>query len=134
MQLAVLLAEREDELAADLMEVYGVSLEAAMGGAHSAPFVAALSSQLPQDCRWRVSYEKDAWWTGDRILAANIVNELALLMWGMSDRKKRGPKPDAIGPEWAKVRKRQLAAVAMTKGELLEALARPRVKEVEDGE
>ena len=128
MQLAQLLAERPDELAADLMETYGVCIDHAMEGGYSAPFVAALADQLPQSCRWRVSYDMDAWWDGDRLLDAALVNALNGLIWGLSDRKKRGPAPKPIGPKWAakKGASRKLAAIAMTKAELMDELAKPR--------
>ena len=133
MLLAQLICERPDEIRADLMEVYGICLDAAMDGAYSAPFVAALCAQLPQDCRWRVSYDKDAWWTGDRLLMASLVNTLRGLVWGMADKRKRGPAPKQVGPRGTGVR--TLGRRVMSAAKLLERLARPRRKrrEVEDG-
>lgn len=119
--------ERRDELSADLMENYGVCLDEAMEGRYGAPFVAALADQLPQSCRWRVSYDDDAWWDGDRLLQASLVNALRGLIWGMSDKVKRGPKPKPIGPRWAVEGKaRTLAATAMPREELLRQLSLPR--------
>lgn len=133
MQLAQLICERPDELRADLMETYGINLDEAMEGAYTAPFVASLAMQLPQDCRWRVSYDSDAWWTGDRVLAANLVNNLRGLIWGMSDRRRRGPEPKPIGPSWMRGN-RKAQALAMTSAELMERLGRPRHgREGEDG-
>ena len=127
MLLAQLICERPDELRADLMETYRISLDEAMDGAYTAPFVASLCDQLPQDCRWRVSYEPDAWWTGDRMLMASVLNALNGLIWGMGDKRKRGPKPKPIGPKWAtEGRKRGIPAQAMRRDRLLELLARPR--------
>ena len=54
------------------MQTYGVCIDHAMDGGYPAPFVAALADQLPQSCRWRVSYDMDAWWDGDRMLQAVI--------------------------------------------------------------
>ena len=117
---------RPDELAADMMETYGVSVEAAEAGAMSPSLVAALAAQLPQDCRWRVAEDPDAWWTGDRLLAAGLVNSLNGLVWGLADRKRRGPRPKPVGPAWARRETRKAAAVAMDKERLLAELARPR--------
>lgn len=116
------------------MEVYGICLDAAMDGAYPAPFVAALAYQLPQDCRWRVSYDKDAWWTGDRLLMASIANALRGLVWGMADRRKRGPMPKQIGPRGTGGR--TLGRQPMSVAGLLERLSRPRRrrKEVDDGQ
>lgn len=105
-------------------------LDGAMGGAYPAPFVAALAEQLPQDCRWRRAYDKDAWWTGDRILAANLVNSLNALIYGLSDKKKRGSKPKPIGPSWAmRQGGRGLPATVMGRDVLIERLSRPRKTE-----
>lgn len=105
------------------METYGISLDAATEDMEPAS-VAALAWQLPQDCRWRVSYDKDMWWTGDRLLAAALVNGLYGLIWGMSDKKSRGPKPKQVGP--SRPRGRKQPCVAMTPDELLKRLALPR--------
>lgn len=110
------------------METYHISLDEAMEGRYEAPFVASLALQLPQDCRWRVSYEPDAWWTGDRMLSAALVNSLNALIWGLGDKKKRGPRPKPIGPKWAVDKGRKAPALAMSKERLLELLARPRTE------
>ena len=45
----------------------------------------------------------------------------------MSDKKKRGPAPKPIGPEWAlKGVVKTLPAVAMAREQLLAELAKPR--------
>ena len=126
--LAQLICERPDEIRADLMETYGICLEEAMEGSYSAPFVASLCEQLPSDCRWRASYEPDAWWTGDRLLLAALVNALNGLVWGMSDRKRRGARPRLIGPKWATRRGRSVPTLAFSKERLMELLSRPRRK------
>lgn len=126
MLLAQLICERPDELRADLMETYGIDLDEAMEGAHSAPFVASLAMQLPQDCRWRVSYDGDMWWTGDRMLLAALANALNGLIWGLSDKRKRGMPPRQVGPSWATDRGRKAPAMAMDRDRLVELLSRPR--------
>lgn len=125
--LAQLLCDHPDELAADLMEVYGMNLWAAMDSGMEPGFVAALCVQLPPGCRWRVAVDPDAWWTGERILQAALLNDLRSLIWGMSDKKKRGAPPKPIGPSsMAKGNERKLAAVAMGREKLLAELAKPR--------
>ena len=109
------------------METYGLNLWAAADSGMEPGLVAALSVQLPQDCRWRVAADPDAWWTGERILQAALLNELRSFIWGMSDRKKRGAAPKPIGPSsMTRGKTRKLAAVAMSREELLEELAKPR--------
>lgn len=130
------MCDHPDELYADLYEVYGLDLDAAIGSGMQPGPVAALAVQLPPGSRVRVAEDPDAWWTGERILLAGIINSVRSLMWGMADKKKRGRPPEPIGPSWAKGRgggTRKLAAVAMTREELLEHLSRPRVKEAENG-
>ena len=116
-----------DELRADLQQYYGIDLDAAMCGGHTPRHVAALLLQLPQDCRIARIEGKDAIWTPDRQLLAVIANQLAMLMWGMSDPKKRGAKPQPIGPEaFRKGRMKSLPARSMPIGELLAELSKPR--------
>lgn len=116
-----------DEVRADLQQYYGIDLDAAMCGAHSPRHVAALFMQLPQDSRtWRAE-DEDAAWTPDRMLTATLVNQMASLMYGLSDPKKRGSKPEPIGPEaFRKARMRSLPALAMPIDKLMEELSKPR--------
>lgn len=115
------------------MQTYGICLDEAMGGRYGAPFVASLAEQLPQDCRWRVSYDKDAWWTADRLLAAALVNNLRGLVWGMADKSSRGPEPRQVGPAWAMGRRVQ-RCVAMDREALVRELARPRTASARKGD
>lgn len=115
------------------METYGVCLDEAMEGRFGAPFVASLAMQLPQDARWRVSYDPDAWWTGDRMLQAALVNAFSALLWGMGDKKRRGPRPKPVGPSWAIDKGRTVPATTMSKERLLELLALPRSEVIDDG-
>ena len=115
------------------METYGINLWAAEGSGMEPGFIAALSVQLPQDCRWRVAIDPDMWWTGERVLQAALLNEFRNFEWGMADPKKRGAPPKPIGPKsMTQGKTRKLAAVAMSRDELLEELARPR-KGANDG-
>lgn len=119
------MGERPDELRADLMEAYGVCLDEAAEGRWGAAFVASLTDQLPTSCRWRVSYERDAWWDADRMLTASVLNNLRGLIWGLSDKERRGPEPEPVGPAWAKGVRRP-RAVAMDAGSLMRELAKAR--------
>lgn len=115
------------------MEVYGLNLFAAMDSGVEPGFVAALSVQLPPGSRVRVAMDPDEWWTGERLLMAALVNNLRGLIWGMADKKKRGPEPKPIGPaSVVKGSERKLAMVAMSREQLLEELAKPR-KGADDG-
>lgn len=90
-------------------------------------FLAALSVQLPPGCRWRVAADPDAWWTGERVMQAALLNELRFFVYGLADKKKRGAPPKLIGPSYmTKGQVRKLAAVAMSREKLLEELAKPR--------
>lgn len=117
----------EDELRADLQETYGIDLDHAMGGNHTAAHIAALVVQLPSNARLRVKEDTDALWTLSDVIAVNTLNALRMFMWGMSDPKKRGNQPDLIGPEWLKKRgMRSLPARVLSVDELMEVLAMPR--------
>ena len=109
------------------MQYFGICLDQAAVGAYPASFVAALVEQMPPDCRWRIAYEPDCWWTGDRLLLANLVNSLNGLIWGMSDKSKRGPEPKPIGPKnTGRSRGRELPAVVMSRAQLIDELSKPR--------
>ena len=127
MTLANELRLHEPELRADFQQYYGIDLDAAMRGGESPRRMAALLMQLPQESRTYRKEDKDAIWTADRQLQAVLINQLAGLMWGMSDPKRRGAKPQPIGPEaFRKGRMRSLPARSMPIGELLEELSKPR--------
>lgn len=128
MLLGRLICERIDELRADLMETYGICLDEAMEGRFSPSFIASLTSQCPDGCRWRVSYDEDALWTIDRTLTALLINQFRLYIWANADKKKRGKRPAPIGPKWLVEddSTKRLKAIPMTKEQLLAELAKPR--------
>ena len=129
-KLKILVAEfitHDDELRADLQQTYGIDLDIAMGGKHTAAHIAALVVQLPPNARLRVAEDKDALWTLSDVIAVNTYNALRMFMWGMSDPKKRGNQPEIIGPEWMKQRgKHSLPARVMSVDELMDYLTLPR--------
>jgi len=115
------------ELRADLQMYYNVDIDRAMAGEHSAGHVAALTACLPSDSAIMRAENPDAVWTLETVLLATVHNDIAALMWGMGDPKKRGARPRRIGPSWlteADVRK--LDARVLTIDELMEELNKPR--------
>lgn len=98
-----------------------------MAGGHSARHIAALVVQLPYDCRIACTEDADRRWTLTDVLLATIANGLHSLIWGMGDPKRRGKKPDAIGPSWmTKGKVRSLPARSLPVDELLAELSKPR--------
>lgn len=126
--LASLIALHEDELRADLMEFYGIDLDRAMAGEHSAVQVAACAKCLPQRSRLAAIGNKDNAWGLSEVLLAYLANSLNALIYGMSDKRRRGKRPDLIGPSWmaGKDKKRSLPARAMPVNKLMEELSKPR--------
>lgn len=117
--LAAVMALHPDELRADLQHYYGIDLDDAMAGRHSAAHVAALVACLPSDCHVLRAESPDAIWTLDSVLLASILNSLQGLIWGMSDKAKRGDRPKPIGPSYLTDRPRhKLPAQVMPIDEL----------------
>ena len=125
--LAALMAEQADALRADLQQHYGVDIDHAMEGGHTAEHVAALAVQLPSDARIRVAYDKDAMWTLEHVLLASLLNNLRGLIWMLGDKRKRGPEPQPVGPSWmTKGKMRTLESRVLTIDKLMEELSKPR--------
>lgn len=68
----------------------------------------------------------DADWTLEATVLADIRNNLTMLMYGMSDPKKRGQKPKRIGPSWMTRAARTLEARVMSVADLMQELNKPR--------
>ena len=99
-----------------------------MGGEHSAEHIAALFSCLPTDAAVFVAENPDCSWTREHVLLAGIYNSLNAFIYGMSDKRKRGKKPQPIGPSWmTKGKTRKLEARAMPIDELMAVLSKPRM-------
>ena len=110
-----------------MQQYYGIDLDRAMAGEHSAYHVACLLMQLPQDARIRTAHNADNQWTLDETLLASVLNSLNGLIYGMSDKKKRGREPEIIGPSWMRSKNmRSLPARVMSADELMEILNKPR--------
>lgn len=123
------LARHEDALRADLQQTYGIDLDAAMCGGHTAPHVAALVHQLPPDSRLGIIDNADNAWTRAEVLLAAIFNSMAAWQWAQLDKRKRGPMPKRVGPSYMREDGRKLDAQVMTIAQLMRELQRPR-KEV----
>lgn len=121
-------AHHGDELRADLQRHYGIDWDKAEE--HSAGHVAALMLHLPQgQSAVYAAIDPDSGWTRAETILALLVNHIALLRWGMADRRSRGPQPSLVGPSWmTRGKMRKLAARTMSTDELLAVLAKPRKK------
>lgn len=95
-----------------------------MRGGHSAAHIAALVAYLPSDCALRRTADEDAAWTLDSILLASILNSLNMLIYGMGDKRKRGRKPQMVGPSY--MVKKKLPARVMSVDDLMRELNKPR--------
>lgn len=122
------MAVHEDELRADLQQYYGVDIDRAMAGEHSAQHVSALVTQLPSDARLRHVDDDDREWDLDRTLLAALLNCFNALLYGMSDKRKRGRRPQLVGPSYMTGDRdgRKLDAQVMTVDELNEILSMAR--------
>lgn len=126
MALASVVANHEDELRADFQQYYGIDLDAAIDGQHTAKHIAALAVQLPLDSRISKKANKDNNWALNDVLLAVLINNFRMFVYGMSDPKKRGRKPELIGPSWLTQQKKTLPARVLPINKLMEELNKPR--------
>ena len=113
-----------DELAADMMQTYGIAWPDVEAGRYPASFVAQLTVQLPPDARVRAAEDADSMWRLDHVLLANLVNQLAALTHSLCGRKgSRAPK--RIGPTYmtGKPDERKVDVQVMPADELEDKLA-----------
>ena len=113
---------------ADLQQYYGIDLDHARRGVHSPKHIACLVIELPSDARCRVAENPDTRWTLNDVVLAGLYNSLNALIYGMSDKRKRGNPPPLVGPSWMTDtdKTRSLPARVMPASELLEILNMPR--------
>ena len=97
-----------------------------MGGEHSASHIALLVTQLPQSARLVHLVNPDSQWALTDVLLAALINNFRMFVYGMADPKKRGSKPELIGPSWMTENKRTLPARVLPIDQLLEELNKPR--------
>ena len=121
------MANNESLLRADLQQFYGIDLDHATRGRHTVNHVAALVSQLPQESRLCRLVNADAVWDMDSIVLAVLVNCFNGFVWGMSDKRRRGKRPDLIGPSWmTQGARKSLPARALPIERLVSELKKPR--------
>lgn len=126
MVLADALGRHPDELRADLQRHYGIDLDQAMAGGHSAAHVGALLANLPRDAALFQAVDDDAMWTLEAILLAEVRNGIQGLMYMLADPATRGAPPTPIGPSWMRNTGRTLEAMVMPVDELMAELSKPR--------
>ena len=127
MLLVEAMREHPDALRADLQRVYGIDLDHAMAGEHSAYHVAALVAHLPSDACIFTARSKDALWGLDDVLLASLLNSLNILIYGMSDPKRRGREPQLVGPSYLTTKRgRKLDGREMTADALMAILNKNR--------
>lgn len=112
-----------------MQHFYGIDLDRAMSGEHSAGHVAALAYNLPNGSILKGAIDPDAGWSRTDILTAMLVNDLNAILYGLADRKSRGPEPTKVGPSWmtkGDKRTRKMEARVMSVEKLMEKLNQPR--------
>ena len=112
-----------------MQEFYGIDIDRAMAGEHSATHVAVLCEQLPRRSRTARAMNPDCEWGLEETLLATAVNHIAYWRWGMADRRRRGAPPQLIGPSWvadSNKKKGTLPSRVLPIEKLLEELERPR--------
>jgi len=114
-------------LRADLQQYYGIDLDHAMTGGHSVHHICCLVMQLPSNARIRTAGNADNQWTLNDVLMASVLNSLNGLIYGMSDKKKRGHRPEIVGPSWMQDKHtRSIPARVLPANELMKVLSLPR--------
>lgn len=117
----------ESKIRADLQQYYGIDLDHARRGEHSAHHIACLVVELPSNARTRIAESKDAIWTFEAAVMASVFNAINSIAYGLSDSKKRGNPPELLGPSWiSRKNKNTLPAQVMPASELMEILNKPR--------
>lgn len=115
-------------LRADLQQFYGICLDDAFSGRYSVAHIVALVQNMPQSARISSAYNDDAKWGMTETLLAVLINRFNMFVWGMSDRKKRGAKPQLIGPRAiTDGGKHTLPARTLTIDALMRELSKPRL-------
>lgn len=113
-------------LRADLQQYYHIDLDRAISGEHSAAHVAALVTMLPLESRLARNANPDNAWTLTDVLIACVLNVLRGYVWGISDKRKRGPRPQLVGPSWMLKNKRTLPSRVLPIEQLMKELSKPR--------
>lgn len=127
MALAVAMTLYPDALRADLQRFYGIDLDHAMAGEHTAGHVASLVAYMPQGSMMAVARDPDNAWSLESTLLAELRNLFAGYLWAMLDKRKRGSRPADIGPSWMRrEHTRTLEARVLSIEDLMDELNKPR--------
>lgn len=110
-----------------MQRFYGIDLDHAMRGEHTPHHIAELVRFLPKESALVSSVDDDKGWNLESTLTAMLLNSLNLFIWGMSDKNRRGAKPEKVLPPSMKNKKKAIDAQAMTIGELMRVLSLERV-------
>lgn len=125
--LAAAMTLYPDALRADLQRVYGIDLDHAMAGEHTAGHVASLVACMPPGSAMAIAQNEDAVWSLEAKVLAEIRNLFADYLWALVDKRKRGKRPAHIGPSWMrKEHTRTLEARVLSIEDLMEELNKPR--------
>ncbi len=116
MALAVAWAESKDEVSADFQQFYGLNLWSfGLDGdqlTERVHYAAALCAQLPETSRLARKQDASNEWGVEAHFLRLLEYELRLLLWGLSDEKKRGEKPSAVLTPSERAQKQDLVAKA----------------------
>ena len=83
MALASVIADNESMLRADLQQYFGIDLDRAMDGEHSANHIAQLIEHMPQESRLARSVNKDSQWSLTDVLLAVLINNSLFDFFGL---------------------------------------------------
>ena len=98
MMLAVMLVRYADELAADMLETYGLLMPDILAGKYPASFIAQLATQLPSNSRIAIKINADNAWQLEDVLIATLCNSFNNFVYSYGGKKGKKPKP--IGPSY----------------------------------
>lgn len=122
------MVEHPSALRADLQQYYGIDLDRAQAGAHTAAHVAALVAELPQDSRCMVALNPENRWTLQPYLLGTLINVLGRVFGG------KDAKALIELPGQQENNTNTITGEAMSAAELMEILARPRTAKPNDAE
>lgn len=96
--LAVAATKHHDELLADFQQYYHLPLPDLSQDATASELerAAILCAQLPEDSRLNKALNPSHEWSIEANLLRLIEYEMHLMLWGMSDSKRRGDPPKPI--------------------------------------
>lgn len=116
MALAAAWVNSKEEITADFQQYYGLNLWSyGLDGdqlTEQIRYAAVLCSQLPETSRLARKQNAGNEWGVEAHFLRLLEYELRLLLWGLSDEKKRGDKPSAVLSPSEQARKQDLVEKA----------------------